>query len=136
MCTVLSWTLEHLDRILALIAILDVRKLFKELARRDQNTETRIRQEMLTEAVEVIRKLWRGGMQNHRARYYRVENARIYDLPEQPPSIIISGFGPHATRLAARVGDGFCTTAPVKDAVELFRRRSICQRGSAKPRLS
>ena len=81
-----------------------------------------IRQEMLAEAVEVIRKLWRGGMQNHRARYYRVENARIYDLPEQPPSIIISGFGPHATRLAARVGDGFCTTAPVKDAVELFRR--------------
>jgi len=55
MCTILSWTLEHLDRILAFIAIiiatyaiLDVRKLFKELERRDQNTETRIRQEMLT----------------------------------------------------------------------------------------
>jgi len=55
MCIVLSWTLEHLDRILALIAIvvatyaiLDVRKLFKELERRDQNTETRVRQEMLT----------------------------------------------------------------------------------------
>jgi hypothetical protein len=55
MCTVLPWTLEHLDRILALIAIVvaayaiwDVRKLFKELERRDQSTETRIRQEMLT----------------------------------------------------------------------------------------
>ncbi len=49
------WTLEHLDRIfsiaaivIATYAILDVRKLFKELEGRDKSTETRIRQEMLT----------------------------------------------------------------------------------------
>jgi G6PDH family F420-dependent oxidoreductase len=80
------------------------------------------RREMLAEAIEVIRTLWKGGMQSHRGRYYRVENARIYDLPERLPPIIVSAFGPSATRLAARIGDGFCTTAPVKDAVELFRR--------------
>jgi G6PDH family F420-dependent oxidoreductase len=81
-----------------------------------------VRLEMLAEAVEVIRTLWQGGMQSHRARYYRVENARIYDLPHHLPPIIISGFGPRSTQLAARIGDGFCTTSPAKDAVELFRR--------------
>ena len=42
------------------------------------------RLEMLEEAVEVIRTLWQGGVQSHRGRHYRVEHARIYDLPEQP----------------------------------------------------
>src|SRR5436305_10018432 len=60
-------------------------------------------------------------MRSHRGRHYRVENARIYDLPEQPPPIIISAFGPRSTQLAARIGDGFCTTSPVADAVRAFR---------------
>jgi G6PDH family F420-dependent oxidoreductase len=79
------------------------------------------RLEMLEEAVEVIRQLWQGGMQSHRGRHYRVENARIYDLPEQPPPILVSAFGPKATRLAARIGDGLCTVSPAKDVVERFR---------------
>jgi G6PDH family F420-dependent oxidoreductase len=84
----------------------------------DRWPEADERLEMLEEAVEVIRKLWQGGMQSHRGRHYRVENARIYDLPEQTPPILISGFGPKATELAARIGDGFCTVAPVKEAVD------------------
>lgn len=79
------------------------------------------RLEMLEEAVQVIRTLWQGGMQSHRGRHYRVENARVYDLPERRPPIVISGFGPKATRLAARIGDGFCTVSPDRDAVELYR---------------
>ena len=39
------------------------------------------RLEMLEEAVEVIRKLWEGGLTTHHGRYYAVENARIYSLP-------------------------------------------------------
>jgi G6PDH family F420-dependent oxidoreductase len=81
------------------------------------------RLEMLDEAVHVIRALWQGGMQSHRGRYYRVENARIYDLPERTPPILISGFGPKATELAARIGDGFCTVAPVKEAVRTVREK-------------
>lgn len=82
------------------------------------------RLEMLEEAVQVIRRLWQGGMQSHRGRHYQVENARIYDLPEQPPPIMISGFGPKATRLAARIGDGFCTVSPDKEAVDLYRSKA------------
>jgi G6PDH family F420-dependent oxidoreductase len=79
------------------------------------------RLEMLEEAIEVMRKLWHGGMQSHRGRHYHVENARIYDLPDEPPPIIVSGFGPKATDLAARVGDGYCTVGPDAELVERFR---------------
>lgn len=79
------------------------------------------RLEMLEEAVQVIRLLWQGGTQSHRGRHYRVENARIYDLPEQLPPILISGFGPRATSLAAKIGDGYCTVQPDRAAVERFR---------------
>jgi G6PDH family F420-dependent oxidoreductase len=82
------------------------------------------RLEMLEEAVEVIRTLWKGGMRTHRGRHYVVEKARIYDLPEQPPPILISAFGAKSTTLAARIGDGFCTTAPVADAVASFREQA------------
>jgi G6PDH family F420-dependent oxidoreductase len=78
------------------------------------------RLEMLEEAVEVMRMLWRGGFQDHRGRHYRIENARIYDLPELPPPVLISGFGPKSIDLAARIGDGFCTVQPDVEAVERF----------------
>ncbi|HEY0517481.1 MAG TPA: LLM class F420-dependent oxidoreductase [Solirubrobacteraceae bacterium] len=87
--------------------------------------EADVRLEMLEEAVEVIRLLWQGGQQSHRGRHYKVENARIYDLPDELPEILISGFGPKATQLAAKIGDGFCTVAPVKEAVESFRENAV-----------
>ncbi len=79
------------------------------------------RLEMLEEAVEVIRKLWQGGVQHHRGRHYRVDHARIYDLPDTPPPIIVSGFGPASIDLAARIGDGYCTVGPDADSVKRFR---------------
>ncbi len=87
----------------------------------DRWPEVEERLEMLEEAVEVIRKLWQGGMQSHRGRHYRVENARIYDLPDPTPPILISGFGEKSIALASRIGDGFVTTGPDEEAVEQFR---------------
>jgi G6PDH family F420-dependent oxidoreductase len=78
---------------------------------------------MLEEAVEVIRGLWQGGQYSHRGRHYTVENARIYDLPDEPPPILVSGFGPKAIEVAARIGDGFCTTSPEKDAIGQYREQ-------------
>ena len=79
------------------------------------------RLEMLEEAVAVIRLLWEGGVQSHRGTHYRVDHARLYDLPEQVPPIIVSGFAPQSISLAARIGDGFATTKPDRDAVTRFR---------------
>ena len=79
------------------------------------------RLEMLEEAIEVIRTLWQGGVQSHRGRHYTVEHARLYDLPSEPPSILVSGFGPKSIDLAARIGDGFCTVEPDAEAVSRYR---------------
>jgi G6PDH family F420-dependent oxidoreductase len=86
--------------------------------------DARTRLEMLEEAIEVIRTLWRGGVQRHRGRHYEVQHARLYDLPDQPPDIIVSGFGPRAVDLAARVGDGYCTVGPDAESVQRFRDRA------------
>jgi G6PDH family F420-dependent oxidoreductase len=94
----------------------------------DRWPEADERLEMLEEAIHVIRTLWNGGPRDHRGRHYRVEHARVYDLPDPPPEIVVSGFGSKAIDLAARVGDGFCTVAPDGDAVERFR--SNAKRGT------
>lgn len=80
-----------------------------------------VRLEMLEEAIEVIRELWTGKQVEHTGKHYRVENARIYTLPDEPPPILVSGFGPKSVELAARVGDGYCLVMPDKDMVDQFR---------------
>jgi G6PDH family F420-dependent oxidoreductase len=87
----------------------------------DHWPEADVRLEMLEEAVEVLRTLWRGGQQSHHGRHYTVENARVYDLPDEPVPVLVSGFGPKAIKLAARIGDGFCTTSPDAEAIGLYR---------------
>lgn len=80
-----------------------------------------VRLEMLEEAVSIIRELWTGKLVTHHGRHYTVENARLYTLPEEPPPVIVSAFGPKATEAAARIGDGFMATTDEPDAVERYR---------------
>lgn len=83
-----------------------------------------VRLEMLAEAVAVMRRLWTGEVVDHRGPHYTVDNARIYTLPEQPPEVWVSGFGPEATRLAGRIGDGYVTTSADQELLDLFRNVS------------
>ena len=90
----------------------------------DRWPEADERLEMLEEAIEVIRTLWQGGVQSHRGRHYRVEHARVYDLPDRPPPILVSGFGQKSLELAARVGDGYVTVGPDEKSVRYFREHA------------
>jgi G6PDH family F420-dependent oxidoreductase len=83
--------------------------------------EADVRLEMLEEAVEIMRGLWQGGNYSYRGKHYTVENARIYTLPETPVEILVSGFGPKAVDVAARIGDGYITTSPDPDLLQRFR---------------
>jgi G6PDH family F420-dependent oxidoreductase len=80
-----------------------------------------IRLERLDEAIAVIRELWTGNTVTHRGTHYRVDAARIFSLPEQLPPILISGFGPEATTLAARIGDGWMTVQPDAELLSTYR---------------
>ena len=83
-----------------------------------------IRQEMLAEAIEVIRDLWRGVLTSHDGTHFRVENAQIYDAPEQPPPIHVAASGADAAELAGTHGDGLVALAPDADMVARFRERA------------
>lgn len=86
----------------------------------DRWPPTEVRLDMLTEAVEVIRKLWTGEVVNHHGPHYTVENARIYTLPDRPPPIHVSAFGPKAAEVAGRIGDGYMGTAPDPHLIHAF----------------
>ena len=77
--------------------------------------------DMLEEAIDVIRQLWRGEDVTIRGRYFTVENARIYDPPPSSIPIVVSAFGPAAAEMAARAGDGLWTGADA-EIIETWRR--------------
>lgn len=81
--------------------------------------ETRL--DMLDEAIDVIRQLWAGRYVTHHGRFFTVENARLFSLPDAPPPVYVSGFGTKSTALAARVGDGYVNTSPDSELVQQYR---------------
>ena len=83
----------------------------------------RVRRAMLEEAVALIRKLWEGDIVTEHGPHYTTENARIFTTPPGPIPVIVSGFGPEATDLAASIGDGFMSTAPSPDTVKRYREK-------------
>ena len=91
-----------------------------------------VRLEMLEEAVAVMRLLWQGGQQSHDGTHYRVENATLFTLPDLPPPVYVSAFGPKAVELAARIGDGYVGTSPDAELVISFKDRA----GSDKPAIA
>jgi coenzyme F420-dependent glucose-6-phosphate dehydrogenase len=70
----------------------------------------------------VMRLLWQGGYQTHRGKHYRVENARIYTLPDQLPGIAVAAGGPEAAKLAAEKGDALISTAPDGELVKTYEQ--------------
>jgi G6PDH family F420-dependent oxidoreductase len=80
-----------------------------------------VRLEMLEEAVDVIRLLWQGGFRHHHGRHYTVEAARLYSLPEEPPPILMSAFGPKSLALAGRIAEGFITVFPDAEPIAAYQ---------------
>jgi coenzyme F420-dependent glucose-6-phosphate dehydrogenase len=89
------------------------------------------RLDMLEEAVGVMRDLWKGDDVTHRGRHYRVEQARLYTVPDEPTPVYMAASGEQATDVAGRIADGFISTAPKKDLVQRFESKG----GSGKPRI-
>jgi coenzyme F420-dependent glucose-6-phosphate dehydrogenase len=88
-----------------------------------------IRQEMLEEAVEIIRLLWQGGEQSYFGAHYTVDHARLYTLPDELPPLYLAAAAPRAAELAGQVSDGLITTSPDDTIVERFQSAG----GSGKP---
>ena len=88
------------------------------------------RRSMLEEAIAVIRELWNGDLTTFRGQHFRVENARIYTLPDAPIELLVAAGGDESAELAGRLGDGLIGTSPNAALIDAFERGG----GSDKPR--
>jgi G6PDH family F420-dependent oxidoreductase len=78
------------------------------------------RQEVFREALEIIKLLWQGGYQNYRGTHLQLEDARVFDLPDELPLMPVAAGGPAAARMAAELGDGLFATEPKSSLVEAY----------------
>jgi len=83
----------------------------------------RKRHAMLREALEIIRLLWSGGYQSYDGRYLRLEDARVFDLPDELPVIAVASSGPASVAIAAELGDGLFAVEPKRELVDGYRER-------------
>jgi coenzyme F420-dependent glucose-6-phosphate dehydrogenase len=88
------------------------------------------RQEMLMEAIHIIRELWQGEEYSYEGAYFTVRDARIYTLPEELPPIFVAASGTESAELAAEVSDGLISTTSGDELVKAFKNAG----GSEKPR--
>jgi G6PDH family F420-dependent oxidoreductase len=71
-----------------------------------------VRQEMLAEAIEIIRGLHLGGLVDHHGDYFDVDSARLWDLPEQPVPIAVAVSGDASVQRFAPLADHLVAVEP------------------------
>ncbi|GAA4346436.1 TIGR03557 family F420-dependent LLM class oxidoreductase [Angustibacter luteus] len=77
----------------------------------------RARQEMLVEAVQIIRDLFGGGLVDFTGEHFRVESARLWDLPETPVPLALAASGKRSIERYAPLADHLVAVEPDADLV-------------------
>jgi G6PDH family F420-dependent oxidoreductase len=80
----------------------------------------RKRHERFREALEIIRLLWEGGYQSYDGIYFELDDARVFDLPDQLPLIAVASSGSASATIAAQLGDGLFATEPKGPIVQAY----------------
>jgi len=73
----------------------------------------RIRREMLEEAIAIIRELWTGRFVDFEGKYYTLRGAKLYDVPQRAPPLIVAASGEKMCQVAGRLGDGILTVSSI-----------------------
>jgi G6PDH family F420-dependent oxidoreductase len=79
-----------------------------------------VRHEMFDEALQIIRALLAGGYVNFAGRHYRVDSAKLWDLPDRPPPIGIAVSGSQSVELAERYADVLIAVEPEAELTASF----------------
>jgi len=90
-----------------------------------------VRQEMLVEAVHIIRELFDGGYTNVRGEHFDVESAKLWDLPETRVPIGIAVSGKQSCTIAGELADVMIGVEPKPELGEWFDAAG----GAGKPRI-
>jgi G6PDH family F420-dependent oxidoreductase len=65
------------------------------------------RAEHLVEAIELVRRLFRGGPVDFEGRHYRLDGAHAFPVPDPPPRLVLGGETAAGARMAARYADAW-----------------------------
>lgn len=75
------------------------------------------RQDMLAEAVEIIRALFTGELVTREGRHFRVDSARLWDVADTPPEIGVAVSGDKSVERFAPLADHLIAVEPQSDLV-------------------
>lgn len=76
------------------------------------------RQDMLREAINIIRELFGGRLVNWRGDYFQVDSARLWDVPDAPVGIGVAMSGPRSVEKFAKLADHLIAVQPDQDLVD------------------
>jgi len=93
------------------------------------------RQDMLREAIKIIRELFGGKLVNWRGNYFQVDSARLWDVPEQPVGIAVAAGGAKAIDKFSKLADHLVAVAPDEELVDAWRAARQVANGAKRGRV-
>ncbi len=81
-----------------------------------------VRHEMLTEAVSILKQLFGGEYVSYAGQHYRVDSARLWDLPDEPVQIGVAVSGPQSVARFAPLADHLIAVEPEASLVDGWDR--------------
>ncbi len=79
-----------------------------------------VRHQMLEEAIDIIRELWKNDYVSYQGEFFTVHDAKIFSKPAQPPPIYVAASGSESADIAAKF-DGLIATEPKAEIVKAYR---------------
>ncbi len=79
-----------------------------------------VRHEMLAEAIEIIGELFAGGYVNRVGRHFRVDSARLWDVPDGGVPVAVAVSGAQSIEAFAPVADAMVAVEPLAELVRQF----------------
>lgn len=76
------------------------------------------RQDMLREAIQIIRELWTGELVDWAGEHFAVDSARLWDIPDVPVSIAAAVSGEKSVETFAPIADHLIAVEPDKELVD------------------
>jgi G6PDH family F420-dependent oxidoreductase len=82
--------------------------------------EIGVRSAMMFEAIEIIAKLFGGGVVKHRGEHFKLESAKLYTRPEQPVPIFVATAGPVNAKRTGKFADGMITVGAADEKIGML----------------
>ena len=85
--------------------------------------EAPARLQTLMESIEVIQKLFTGDVVKYQGQHIRLESAKLYTMPDQPPPIYVATSGPLMSQRTGRLCDGIITVGAADEKIRMLLGR-------------